>query len=82
VRVLTEHAIAEWHGDGAIARCLLTGEEQHVVADDLVMSTTNRAFDPLSQALGDLDVRLIGDAQAPRLAPFAFYEGRRAAREL
>ena len=84
VRFLTEHAIAEWLGNGAGARLtsLLTGAEETVPASALVMATTNRAFDPLSGDLAALAPALIGDAAAPRLAPFAFHEGRRIARDL
>jgi hypothetical protein len=46
------------------------------------MATTNRAFDPLSEALSDLAPILIGDAQAPRQAPWAFYEGRKCGLEI
>lgn len=79
VRSLTESAIAEWHGDGASVLNLLTRQTVLVPATALVMSTTNRAFDPLSAALADLDPILVGDAAAPRQAPYAFHEGRRAA---
>ncbi|QYX57282.1 FAD-dependent oxidoreductase [Roseovarius sp. SCSIO 43702] len=82
VRFLTEHAIAHWHGQGARLRNLLTGEEMDEPASALVMSTTNRAFDPLSAELADLSPILVGDAQAPRQAPYAFYEGRRAGMEI
>ena len=74
---LAEHAIAEWQGDVAIVRNLLTGEDRRIEASALVMATTNRVFDMLSENLNDLDVRLIGDAAAPRQAPWAFYEGRK-----
>ncbi len=82
VRVLVEHDIAAWHGDGATLRNMLTGETERVAASALVMSTTNRAFDPLSADLAGMEVHLIGDAQAPRLAPFAFHEGRKVALDL
>ena len=77
VRVLTEHCIPEWHGDAATVRSLLTGVTARITASALVMSTTNRAFDPLSAALGGIETHLIGDAAAPRQAPFAFHEGRK-----
>ncbi len=77
VTFLTEHLIAEWHGQAATIRNLLTGSETRLDATALVMSTTNRAFDPLSGELGDLEIHLIGDAAAPRQAPYAFHEGRR-----
>ena len=43
------------------------------------MATTNRAFDPLSGELAGIETHLIGDAAAPRQAPYAFHEGRRIA---
>ncbi len=79
VTVRTESCIARWHGDGADVLDLLTRLSERVSASALVMATTNRAFDPLSQSLADLNPVLIGDAAAPRQAPYAFHEGRRAA---
>lgn len=76
VRMLTEHGIARWHDQGARLRNLLTGDEFDHPASDLVMATTNRAFDPVSAELADLAPVILGDAQAPRQAPYAFYEGR------
>ena len=46
------------------------------------MATTNRSFDPLSEALEGVSWKLIGDAAAPRQAPYAFYEGRKAGLEI
>ncbi|PWE29412.1 oxidoreductase [Maritimibacter sp. 55A14] len=80
--LLPEHLVTRWHGDGATLRNLLDGSETRIAATALVMSTTNRAFDPLSADLADLDIRMIGDCVAPRLAPFAFHEGRRLALDL
>ena len=77
VEMITEHLIAEWHGDGVTIRSMLDGSERRIDATALVMSTTNRAFDPLSSDLADMDVHLIGDAAAPRQAPYAFHEGRK-----
>ncbi|MCT8330878.1 oxidoreductase [Albidovulum sediminis] len=77
VTFLTEHLVAEWHGDAATVRNLLTGEETRLAASALVLSTTNRAFDPLSADLADVETHLIGDAAAPRHAPYAFHEGRK-----
>jgi 2,4-dienoyl-CoA reductase-like NADH-dependent reductase (Old Yellow Enzyme family)/thioredoxin reductase len=77
VEMLTEHGIMEWHGNGARLRNLLDGSEREIASSALVMATTNRAFDPLSEELSDLSPILIGDAQAPRQAPWAFYEGRK-----
>ena len=77
VTFLTEHLIAEWHGLAATIRNMLTGEDFRREASALVMSTTNRAFDPLSADLAGLEIHLIGDAAAPRQAPYAFHEGRK-----
>lgn len=77
VTFLTEHLIAEWHGDAATIRNMLTGSDSRLEAAALVMSTTNRAFDPLSTDLADIETHLIGDAAAPRQAPYAFHEGRK-----
>ncbi|MCV2867589.1 FAD-dependent oxidoreductase [Defluviimonas sp. WL0002] len=77
VTFLTEHLIAEWHGDAATVRNMLTGAETRQDASALVMSTTNRAFDPLSTELDGVEIHLIGDAAAPRQAPYAFHEGRK-----
>ncbi len=79
VEFVLESAIARWSEEGALVRSLLTGEEHVVPADDLVLATPNRAEDTLARALegGDLEVHLIGDAAAPRQAPYAIYDGRR-----
>ncbi|TNC72003.1 FAD-dependent oxidoreductase [Rubellimicrobium roseum] len=82
VRMLPDHAVLAWHGDGATLRSLLDSHEERVTAQALVMATTNRAFEPLSQDLKDLECHVIGDAAAPRQAPYAFYEGRRLGRAL
>ena len=82
VTFLTEHLIAEWHGHAATIRNMLTGVETRLDAAALVMSTTNRAFDPLSTDLADIETHLIGDAAAPRQAPYAFHEGRKVALKL
>lgn len=49
-------------------------------ADSLVFATTNVAANWLALELADLGVAFveIGDGVAPRQAPYAFYEGRRA----
>ncbi len=82
VRMLSEHAIAGWHGQGAAVRNLLDGSEEEIAASALVMATTNRSFEPVSAELADLNLRIVGDAQAPRQAPFAFYEGRKCGLEI
>jgi pyruvate/2-oxoglutarate dehydrogenase complex dihydrolipoamide dehydrogenase (E3) component len=78
-RFLTESLIARWHGNGATIRSLLTGAEETVAASALVMSTTNLAFDPFPETLPGKETRRIGDCAAPRLAPYAFHEGRKVA---
>ncbi|MDI3338300.1 FAD-dependent oxidoreductase [Defluviimonas aestuarii] len=82
VTFLTEHLISAWHGNGATLRNMLTGADSRLEASALVISTTNRAFDPLSADLSDVETHLIGDAAAPRQAPYAFHEGRKVALSL
>lgn len=77
VRFLTEHVLPRWHGNGATVRSLLTGEEQVIPASALIMSTTNIAFDPFPETFPGKEAHRIGDCAAPRLAPYAFHEGRR-----
>ncbi|MEM1298002.1 MAG: FAD-dependent oxidoreductase [Pseudomonadota bacterium] len=77
VRFMTESVIAKWHGGRASVRTFLDGSTEDVPATALVMSTTNRAFEPLSSDLPDLDFHIVGDAAAPRQAPYAFHEGRK-----
>ena len=79
VQFLTEHVLPRWHGNGATVRSLLTGAEQIVPASALVMSTTNIAFDPFPEQIGQKPTHRIGDCAAPRLAPYAFHEGRKIA---
>jgi hypothetical protein len=43
------------------------------------MATTNRAFDPFPEALAGKTLHRIGDCAAPRLAAYAFHDGRRVA---
>jgi 2,4-dienoyl-CoA reductase-like NADH-dependent reductase (Old Yellow Enzyme family)/pyruvate/2-oxoglutarate dehydrogenase complex dihydrolipoamide dehydrogenase (E3) component len=84
VRFLCESAVAEWTETGARVVSFLSGEETFVEADALVLATTNRAWDDLARELenDDIELHLIGDAAAPRLAPYAIYDGRRIALEL
>ncbi|PVH30097.1 FAD-dependent oxidoreductase [Pararhodobacter oceanensis] len=84
VRFVCESAISEWLGNGGGARVvsLLDRSEQVIPASALILATTNTAFDMLSEPLADLMPALIGDAAAPRLAPYAFYEGREIGRRL
>ncbi|AWD21801.1 FAD-dependent oxidoreductase [Fuscovulum blasticum] len=78
-RFVTESLIARWHGNGATVRSLLTGEETQIPASALVMCTTNRSFDPFPEAFPGKETHRIGDCAAPRLAAYAFHEGRKLA---
>jgi 2,4-dienoyl-CoA reductase-like NADH-dependent reductase (Old Yellow Enzyme family) len=79
VQMRAEHMVTAWHGNGASLRNLLTGEQVVWPASDLVMATTNVAFDPFPDAFDGKVTHRIGDCAAPRLAAYAFYEGRKAA---
>ncbi|WP_225026239.1 oxidoreductase [Xinfangfangia pollutisoli] len=81
-RFVTESLIARWHGNGATVRSLLTGAEQLIPASALIMSTTNRSFDPWPETFPGKDTHRIGDCAAPRLAAYAFHEGRKLALSL
>lgn len=83
-RFMTESGILEWSGTSARVTSFLDGKETWIDADALVLSTTNMANDAEHLALEDMGVtaRLIGDAAAPRPAPFAIYEGRKAALQI
>ena len=77
VRMLPEHCLVRWHGNGVTVRSFLTGEEEVIPASGLVMATTNRAFDPYPEAMAGKVMHRIGDCTAPRLAAYAFHEGRK-----
>ncbi|MBU6266768.1 MAG: FAD-dependent oxidoreductase [Sphingomonadales bacterium] len=75
-----ETSIAEWHGDAATLIDHATGETNVIKADSLVLATTNVAADWLAAELRAAGIAFveIGDGAAPRQAPFAFHEGRKA----
>ncbi|NTT84540.1 oxidoreductase [Tabrizicola fusiformis] len=81
-RFLTEHCLTRWHGNGVTVRNLLTGAEETLPASGLVMATTNRAFDPWPESFPGKATHRIGDCAAPRLAAYAFHEGRKLALSL
>jgi len=81
-RFVTESVIAGWHGNGATVRSLLTGVEEVIPASDLVVATTNFAFDPFPEGFPAKETHRIGDCAAPRLAAYAFHEGRKLALSL
>jgi NADPH-dependent 2,4-dienoyl-CoA reductase/sulfur reductase-like enzyme len=78
VRMLAEHRLVRWHGNGVTVRSFLTGEEETIAASALVMATTNRAFDPFPETIAGKVLHRIGDCAAPRLGAYAFHEGRKA----
>ncbi len=82
VRMLAEHCLTRWHGNGVTVRSLLTGAHETIPASALVMATTNRSFDPFPEEFAGKKTHRIGDCAAPRLAAFAFHEGRKVALEL
>jgi hypothetical protein len=43
------------------------------------MATTNVAFDPFPERIEGKTLIRVGDCAAPRLAAYAFHEGRKAA---
>ncbi|OYU41197.1 MAG: oxidoreductase [Pseudorhodobacter sp. PARRP1] len=78
----TESCIARWHGNGASILNMLTGTQEVIPASALVMATTNRAFDPFPEHIPGKRTHRIGDCVAPRLAAYAFHEGRKLALSL
>ncbi len=75
---VTEHAVLRWTGSVAEVVNLLTGETRELAADGLVLATGNRADSGLREDLRALGIaaQMIGDANAPRNAAAAIYEGR------
>ncbi|HEY9037847.1 MAG TPA: FAD-dependent oxidoreductase [Roseovarius sp.] len=80
-RFITDSAIARWTGQGADVLSLLTGQTQRIAADTLVLATTNVADMSLRDELAQRGViaQVIGDANAPRNAAFAIFDGRKIA---
>ncbi|MDH3759339.1 MAG: FAD-dependent oxidoreductase [Gammaproteobacteria bacterium] len=79
-----ESIIAHWHGDRAELRSLLDGSGSEIEASAIVTATTNSVFNEVELALAETDVRfhVIGDAAAPRQAPYAFHDGRKIGLQL
>lgn len=85
VRFVTDSAIASWDPKrGAEVLSLLTGTKAWIPAADLVLATVNTADMSLRDDLlaQKISPHLIGDANAPRMAAQAIYEGRAVARGL
>lgn len=80
VAFITESSVLEWHGDAATVISHLSGRQTRIAADSLVTATTNIAADWLARDLAEAGTGFvaIGDGVAPRQAPYAFYEGRKA----
>jgi 2,4-dienoyl-CoA reductase-like NADH-dependent reductase (Old Yellow Enzyme family)/thioredoxin reductase len=78
---VTETAVLDWTGQGAVVLSLLTGETRTIAADALVLATANHADMGLRDDLAARGVSCIpiGDANGPRNAAHAFHEGRKAA---
>lgn len=78
---LVDVSVLEWHGDGATIVDHNTGGESFVPGDCLVLATTNVAANWLAKELENTSQPFmeVGDAVAPRQAPYAFHEGRKIA---
>jgi len=81
VGFVLESVIEHWHGDRAELRSLLDGSTSSVAASAIVTATTNTVDNAVELALAESEIRfhVIGDAAAPRTAPFAFHDGRKVA---
>ena len=84
VRFATATMAVATDAEGLQVRDTLTGEQRHLPASLVVAAHPNRAHDALSDTLGDVvaDVRVIGDALAPRTALEAVRDGHAIGREL
>ena len=84
VKWLLEVSVVEWHGNGATLLDHNTGEHFFEAGDSLVLAVTNAPANWLAEELrsNGSTFREIGDCAAPRQAPYAFYEGRKAGLEL
>jgi 2,4-dienoyl-CoA reductase-like NADH-dependent reductase (Old Yellow Enzyme family) len=79
VDFICETGLLEWTGSSARLISLLSDKEQIIEAESLVFASTGVAQDTIARELENkgLQVRLIGDAAAPRQASYAIYDGRR-----
>ena len=78
-KFILESVIEHWHGDRADIRSLLDGSTTSIDASAIVTATTNVVDNEVELALAETDMHfhVIGDAAAPRQAPFAFHDGRK-----
>ncbi len=79
VNFILESVIEHWHGDRADIRSLLDDSTTNIEASAIVTATTNVVYNDLELALAETDIRfhVVGDAAAPRQAPYAFHDGRK-----
>ena len=84
VQFMLESVVSQWHGDRAEIRCLLDDSVTEVAASAIVTATTNRVDNSVELALAETDTvfHVIGDAAAPRQAPYAFHDGRKIGLQL
>jgi 2,4-dienoyl-CoA reductase-like NADH-dependent reductase (Old Yellow Enzyme family)/thioredoxin reductase len=78
-KFILESVIDHWHGDRAEIRSLLDDSTTSIEASAIITATTNVVYNEIELALAESGVRfhVIGDAAAPRQAPFAFHDGRK-----
>ncbi len=74
-----ESVITHWHGNRAEVRSMLDGSISEIEASAIVTATTNRVNNEVELELLQSGVcfHLVGDAAAPRQAPYAFHDGRK-----
>ncbi len=78
-KFMVDSVITHWYGDRADVRSMLDGTVTTIEVDSLVTATTNMASNDIEIALHSKNIKfhLIGDAAAPRSAPYAFHDGRK-----
>jgi 2,4-dienoyl-CoA reductase-like NADH-dependent reductase (Old Yellow Enzyme family)/thioredoxin reductase len=78
-KFILESVIEHWHGDRADIRSLLDDSTTSIEASAIVTATTNVVYNEVELALAETDIHfhVIGDAAAPRQAPYAFHDGRK-----
>ena len=83
---ITDSVVSAWNGDAATIHNMLTGQDDIVAADTLVLATVNEPVTELEKSCKFLttaiDIHCIGDCVAPRTAVMAIYEGRKLGLEL
>ena len=79
VEFMLESVVSHWHGGRADVTSLLDDSVTGVDASAIVTATTNTVFNEVELALAQSGIgfHVIGDAAAPRQAPYAFHDGRK-----